>query len=770
LSFLLQRAAGRSLTLTQIHGEALRIGRGTNQDLRSENPAVTLEHALVERDAAGYLITDKGSITGTYVNKKPVESSRLSKGDIIEIGDLRIEVQMADPAKPLFLRIVTARAATAFVEEEEEAPSPSIPKPGGVVKARKIDYLGAYRLSRPWMTKLSATAILLIVTLTLIGMVIEPQRQAAFMPGGLSSSHATARPGGHSVADNCGACHSPWQSVSSAKCLDCHPMPQHAVHEDNPPDCFQCHSEHRGATKLADIPDDTCRSCHANLEPHVRTPRAELAALRFAQGRYSFESIAHIRDFGPSHPELVYPNDTNSLRFNHKMHLQPRGIFNATGKREVLQCASCHALATVRDKVDPVALDFEQHCQRCHRLTFDDRYPNEQVPHGGDNMKVYGAVFAASSGAAAIVGKPAAEVRRILSTRAASGPQQEAYLRKANFVFRDKCAVCHEIRRQAEQLAAVPPVIPTTWLASAGFTHGSHRTVDCETCHTGVRDSVRTSDVLMPRRADCTNCHSPNRAAAQAGSSCRTCHEYHLRPQRSVMTASLAQAGMGGLGGGGRMLQGILLALIVILLLVVLLPVGIALFQRLRPERTAVAPPVAPKAPPPAPTPELSTDRVPRQPATPPPDIAPSAATARVEAIRIDEPARRIEPEPNIPGIGATRVTTPEAPSAGAGTEMVQWNGMLHCTGGALEGQRFIIEDEGFYIGRDPALAKVVIPDSRISKRHVRIVPRDGRVWAIDQGSTNGTFLKDQRITEVQLKRGDTLVLGDNAATFTYQI
>lgn len=218
------------------------------------------------------------------------------------------------------------------------------------------------------------------------------------------------------------------------------------------------------------------------------------------------------------------------------------------------------------------------------------------------------------------------------------------------------------------------------------------------------------------------------------------------------------------------MLQGILLALIVILLLVVLLPVGIALFQRLRPER-ATAPPPSPKpAPPPrTPTPEVSTDRVPRQANARPPDIVLGGATARVEPVKVDAP-RTVEPEPNIPGVGPTRVTAPENPSAGAGTEMVQWNGLLHCTSGALEGQRFIIEDDGFYIGRDPALAKVVIPDSRISKRHVRIVPRDGRVWAIDQGSTNGTFLKDQRITEVQLKRGDTLVLGDNAATFVYQI
>ncbi len=108
-----------------------------------------------------------------------------------------------------------------------------------------------------------------------------------------------------------------------------------------------------------------------------------------------------------------------------------------------------------------------------------------------------------------------------------------------------------------------------------------------------------------------------------------------------------------------------------------------------------------------------------------------------------------------------------------SGTEMMQWYGMLVCTAGPIEGQRFIIEDDGFYIGRDPALSKVVINDSRISKRHVRIVPRNGKVFAVDQQSTNGTFIGKsggQRITEVQLKRGDVVVLADNAAAFTYQI
>jgi hypothetical protein len=202
------------------------------------------------------------------------------------------------------------------------------------------------------------------------------------------------------------------------------------------------------------------------------------------------------------------------------------------------------------------------------------------------------------------------------------------------------------------------------------------------------------------------------------------------------------------------MFQGILLAVIVVLLLVVMVPVGIALFRRLLPDRTP--PPRERGAAPVPPTttkmaairPDGPTDRVARQ-NDPPPDLAP-------------------------PHVKETRVVVPDVPTTGAeapsGTEMMLWYGLLHCTSGPLEGQRFVIEDEGFYIGRDPSLAKVVVPDTRVSKRHVRIVPRDGKVWAIDQSSTNGTFLRDQRITEVQLKRGDTLVLGDNAATFVYQI
>jgi pSer/pThr/pTyr-binding forkhead associated (FHA) protein len=742
VSFLLQRASGRSLTLTQVSTETLRIGRGTNQELRSENPAVALEHAIIERDVAGYFITDKGSITGTYVNRKPVETARLAKGDAIEIGDLRLEVQVADPAKPLFLRIVTTRSASgALFDDEEDAAQ--VATPGArVVKAKRYDYAAAYRLHRPWLTKLSITALLLIVALTVIGEVVGRRKQTVFMPGGLSSAHA------RSVAANCDACHTPFKSVSSGKCLDCHPQQPHGEHELNPPDCFACHSEHRGATKLAALADQTCTGCHADLQKHMRPPPAQLAALKFAEGRYSFENIARVTAFGGQHPELSYPRDPNTLRFNHKLHLNAKGVRNATGNREVLQCTGCHAST----KGEPVVADFEQHCQRCHLLTFDARFPDAQVPHGGDPGIVYGYIGGMYSGDRELAGKSAAEVRRILTTRRRVSTGERGVI-AAEQVVKTKCSKCHDIVRTGGRPAVEPPVILTSWLNRARFTHARHLKVECEQCHEGVRESAATSDVLMPRAKNCTGCHGVKANVAEAESTCVTCHLYHLRPKQQTQKASLAQAGVSGLGSGGRMLQGILLAVIVVLLLVVLVPVGIALFQRLRPERAPAAPPRPKPAPiPPAPRVQhdVPTDKVARQ-GAPPPDLAPAPPPPAVATTRI------IDHEP--------KKTDPPA-----GTEMVQWYGMLHCTQGPLEGQRFVIEEEGLYIGRDPALAKIVVADSRVSKRHVRILPRDGKVWAIDEGSTNGTFMKGQRITEVQLKRGDTLVLGDEAATFVYQI
>ncbi len=198
------------------------------------------------------------------------------------------------------------------------------------------------------------------------------------------------------------------------------------------------------------------------------------------------------------------------------------------------------------------------------------------------------------------------------------------------------------------------------------------------------------------------------------------------------------------------MLSTILTLAAVVLLLVVLVPVGVALYQRLK--STASQPPAQP----------LRVKDEPPRFTLPPTD--------RILTADLDATPRPTKARP-VPEISSHEKTPP--PETPGGTEMVQWYGMLHCTAGPLSGKRFIIEEGGLYIGRDPVLATIVVEDSRISKRHVRIVPRNGRVWAIDENSTNGTFLENhgkERVSEVQLRRGDTLVLAEGAATFVYQI
>lgn len=507
MSFLIQRATGRNLTLQSINTPVLRIGRGTNQELRSENPAVALEHAVIEGDAAGYLITDKGSITGTYVNRKPVETSRLSKGDVIEVGDLRIDVQLADPAKPLFLRITIDRPNVIVEDEADETPAAVAATPGvKVVKSRKLDYAGAYRLQRPWFTKLTVTALLLIVTLAIIGEVARPERQKYFMPGGLSSAHARAKheKKGGFVADDCASCHDAWKGVAAAKCRDCHAEESkpHAINAKNEPDCLSCHPEHRGAVKLADIPSAPCVTCHA-------TQRVSISA------------------FGVStHPAFSYPKDANTLRFNHRLHLAPKGVFDAKGRRVVLECTTCHDMAGVSD---PKPVTFAQHCHGCHRLGFDTRFPDEEVPHGGDNGIVFGFIAGRYAGDRDIIGKPPAEVRRILATRKRVNVDDRAVF-LGQKIFDIRCRFCHEVQpRGGGRLAATPPVVPTAWLAHApNFRHDRHGMIGCEKCHEGARASVLTSDVLMPKLANCTDCHASDERRAQTPSTCRTCHRYHL--------------------------------------------------------------------------------------------------------------------------------------------------------------------------------------------------------------------------------------------------
>lgn len=99
--------------------------------------------------------------------------------------------------------------------------------------------------------------------------------------------------------------------------------------------------------------------------------------------------------------------------------------------------------------------------------------------------------------------------------------------------------------------------------------------------------------------------------------------------------------------------------------------------------------------------------------------------------------------------------------------------GTIAFVSGALTGQKFEVKPEGSCVGRDASSSQIVIADPRISKRHVWIGVRGGRVVIEDQSSRNGTFLNDpksERVTENALNDGDTVILGESdVARFEYR-
>ena len=90
--------------------------------------------------------------------------------------------------------------------------------------------------------------------------------------------------------------------------------------------------------------------------------------------------------------------------------------------------------------------------------------------------------------------------------------------------------------------------------------------------------------------------------------------------------------------------------------------------------------------------------------------------------------------------------------------------GSVTCTRGELTGQRFALTATGIIVGRQPGVAHVLVNDHRASGKHVWIGLDNGILVAIDQNTTNGTYINDVsrgRITRSPLRDGDVVIVGE---------
>ncbi len=88
---------------------------------------------------------------------------------------------------------------------------------------------------------------------------------------------------------------------------------------------------------------------------------------------------------------------------------------------------------------------------------------------------------------------------------------------------------------------------------------------------------------------------------------------------------------------------------------------------------------------------------------------------------------------------------------------------------GPTPGKVFPLMKNELTIGRD-INNEIVINDAEISRRHCRLVLFGDGYTIEDLGSTNGTWVREQRLTgQHQLRPGETLRLGDNI-TLIYEM
>jgi pSer/pThr/pTyr-binding forkhead associated (FHA) protein len=65
-------------------------GRHPDSDIFCDDVTVSRRHAEFRRHNGEFQVVDVGSLNGTYVNRKPVESAVLANGDEIQIGKFRM--------------------------------------------------------------------------------------------------------------------------------------------------------------------------------------------------------------------------------------------------------------------------------------------------------------------------------------------------------------------------------------------------------------------------------------------------------------------------------------------------------------------------------------------------------------------------------------------------------------------------------------------------------------------------------------------------------
>jgi hypothetical protein len=356
-------------------------------------------------------------------------------------------------------------------------------------------------------------------------------------------------------------------------CLNCHAGRRfHQPNTTRDHSCSACHCEHEGEGRMKPPEDTQCASCHNDTVTMQASyhkglgmatdrfdPPNDTGLVVFHPARPKEGRSAVFASFSGGHPEFQFLrqrlHDPDTLKFSHQTHLSG-AIPRLNG--HALDCADCHRPDAAGKYFQRIS--FETHCQSCHSLQFDAQNPDLPLPHGDTAavrtfLRSLPAQYTTLAQSHGITGQREVEkfvqdqmnhLRRLtlsgenleheifftsdpakpLTAMAASPPTTTSTAARATFAG---CAYCHEVKSNGQSASTETPVvvsprIPDRWLPGGAFNHAKHTNLDCTECH-AAKKSRDTSDILLPGKADCVRCHSPQGGMSE---NCSLCHTFHL--------------------------------------------------------------------------------------------------------------------------------------------------------------------------------------------------------------------------------------------------
>ena len=87
---VIRSGGGRVGESFSLNGDRLTIGRRPDSDIFLDDVTVSRDHALLVRRGGDLYLDDLGSLNGSYVNRRRIESHRLEDGDELQVGKFKL--------------------------------------------------------------------------------------------------------------------------------------------------------------------------------------------------------------------------------------------------------------------------------------------------------------------------------------------------------------------------------------------------------------------------------------------------------------------------------------------------------------------------------------------------------------------------------------------------------------------------------------------------------------------------------------------------------